>query len=158
MTLPVLYALKVAEKWADVDKARVTAASQLTSVMSWGGTDGSLKVSRWKKKDEKEQQPDVEWSLLIGSQGSRARAHAVVHHLLPQVVNFGLKTSIFYRRHRAIVTDGQGCGHGPSHPRKRGGGRPTVQLTFNMILLTKGKRRGQRKEACLGQTCILGCF
>lgn len=44
---------------------------------------------------QRNDKPDIERSLLIGSQGSRAGAHAVVHHLLPQVVDFGLETSIF---------------------------------------------------------------
>lgn len=75
--------------------------------------------------------PDIERPLLIGSQGSWARAHAVVHHLLPQVMDFGLKTSIFYETHRKIVADSQGCTRPPSHPGERGG-RLTMQLKLEM--------------------------
>lgn len=38
--------------------------------------------------------PDVERPLLAGPQGAGARADAAVHHLLPQVVDLGLKAAV----------------------------------------------------------------
>lgn len=87
----------------------MTAAPDvLASVTSWQNKKHSTTrktchaPSELKLKKRKEQgnirkadKPDVERSLLIGPQRPGARAHAVVHHLLPQVVDFGLKTSIF---------------------------------------------------------------
>lgn len=55
----------------------------------------------------------------------------MVHHLLPQVVDFGLKTPIFYKTHRKIITDSLGCIHRPLHPGGRGG-RLTMQLKFKV--------------------------
>lgn len=39
--------------------------------------------------------PDVEGAFLTGAQGARSWAHAAVHHLLPQVVDLGLKAAVF---------------------------------------------------------------
>lgn len=38
--------------------------------------------------------PDIEGAFLTGAQGAWSRAHAAVHHLLPQVVDLGLKATI----------------------------------------------------------------
>lgn len=38
--------------------------------------------------------PDVEGAFLTGAQGAWSWAHAAVHHLLPQVVDLGLKATI----------------------------------------------------------------
>lgn len=42
--------------------------------------------------------PDVEGAFLTGAQGARSWAHAAVHHLLPQVVDLGLKAAVFCDR------------------------------------------------------------
>lgn len=39
--------------------------------------------------------PDVKRAFLTGAEGARARTHAAVHHLLPQVVDLGLKATVF---------------------------------------------------------------
>lgn len=46
--------------------------------------------------------PDVKRAFLTGAEGARARTHAAVHHLLPQVVDLGLKATVFWKekRHR----------------------------------------------------------
>lgn len=41
--------------------------------------------------------PDIEGAFLTGAQGARSRAHAAVHHLLPQVVDLGLKAAVLCR-------------------------------------------------------------
>lgn len=65
-------------------------------------------VEKHCRLQSKTAQPDVEGPLLIGSQGSRPRAHTVVHHLLPQVVDFGLETAVLCKtRGAAIYTDSQ---------------------------------------------------
>lgn len=74
--------------------------------------------SGWTSKTRvksKKDQPHIERSLLIGSQGSWPRAHTVVHHLLPQVMDFGLKTPILCKtRIEWIMTDSQVCIQTPS--------------------------------------------
>lgn len=40
--------------------------------------------------------PDIQGAFLIGSQGPGPGAHAVVHHLLSQVMDFGLKSSVVW--------------------------------------------------------------
>lgn len=38
--------------------------------------------------------PDIQGPLLISPQGARPRTHAVIHHLLTQVMDFCLKPSV----------------------------------------------------------------
>lgn len=47
--------------------------------------------------------PDVEGAFLTGAEGAGARAHAAVHHLLPQVVDLGLKTTVFWKETRHTI-------------------------------------------------------
>lgn len=58
----------------------------------------------------KKDQPHIKRSLLIGPQRPWPRAHAVVHHLFPQVMDFGLKTPVLCKtRIKWIKTDSQVC-------------------------------------------------
>ncbi len=47
--------------------------------------------------------PDVEGAFLTGAEGAGARTHAAVHHLLPQVVDLGLKTTVFWKEKRHTI-------------------------------------------------------
>lgn len=108
-------------------------------------------------------QPHIERSLLIGSQGSRARAHAVVHHLLPQVMDFGLKTPVLCKtRLERIKPDRQVCIHTAVHPGKENAkeelkGTAIKWKQFNLFLAyscnSKSKGWWQRQEACLRKSC-----
>lgn len=42
--------------------------------------------------------PDIKGAFLTGAQGAWSWAHAAVHHLLPQIVDFGLKATILWNR------------------------------------------------------------
>lgn len=45
--------------------------------------------------------PDIEGALLIGTEGSWSGTHTVVHHLLSQVMNLGLKAPVLWEhRHK----------------------------------------------------------
>lgn len=49
--------------------------------------------------------PDIEGAFLIGSEGSWSGAHTVVHHLLSQVMNLGLKTPVLWEhRHKQTLS------------------------------------------------------